>query len=330
MQREIFVSLRKRTEIGVAVVTILVIILFSATTNGVWLSSANMREVLRVTSILSIVAFGEALVITTREIDISVGSIFGMVGITYLALTAQIGVPLAILVALAAGLAIGAVNGFVVSYFRMPSLVVTLGGLFVFRGLAIAATEKSFYFAADSQMRANPVYKLFGNSDVLGVNNALVWAILVMLFLNYVLFLTPVGNRILAVGGDDESARSRGVSILYTKWGVFIASGFLAGLAGILQAGNLGYADGGFGRQMELQAIAAAVLGGCALAGGRSSIFGTFLGAFILSCTESYLVINGVQPHWYVLLLGLIVVLVSLADRGLTHLVYRVGEAETT
>ena len=321
MQEQILVFLRRRTEVGAAVITILLIIGFSTTTQGVWLSSANMREVLRVTSILSIVAFGEALVITTREIDISVGSIFGIVGITYLALAAQVGVPLAILLALAAGLAVGAVNGFVVAYFRMPSLVVTLGGLFVFRGLAFAATEKSLSFAADSEMRANSVYKLFGNSDVLGVNNALVWAILVLLFLHYILFLTPIGNRLLAVGGDEESARTRGVSIFYNRWGAFIASGLFAGLAGVLQATNLGYVDGGFGRQMELQAIAAAVLGGCALSGGRSSIIGAFLGAFILSCTESYLVINSVPPQWYILLLGLIVVLVSLADRGLTHLV---------
>src|SRR5207249_756986 len=111
----------------------------------------------------------------------------------------------------------------------------------------------------------------------------------------------------------------RGVSILYNKWGAYIACAFLAGLAAILEASNLGYADGSFGRQRELQAIAAAVLGGCALIGGRSSIIGTLLGAFILSSIESYLVIKAVNPEWFVLLLGLIVVVVSLADRGLTH-----------
>lgn len=111
-----------------------------------------------------------------------------------------------------------------------------------------------------------------------------------------------------------------------TRWGVYIACGFLAGLAGVLEASDLGFVDGTFGRQRELQAIAAAVLGGCALAGGRSSIVGTFLGAFILSGIQSYLVIKSIPPQWFVVLLGLIVVLVSLGDRALTHLLTRLAQ----
>ena len=325
MLRQMMRLLHKRTEVGAAVVTLLLILGFTSTSDGVWLSDANMREVLRVTSLLAIMAFGEALVITTGEIDISVGSIFGIVGIIYIALGPQVGAPLAILMALVAAVAIGSVNGFIVAYFRISSLVVTLGSLFVFRGLAYAATQTTPNYTADDAMRANPVYQFFGNSDVLGYNNALVWALVVLLFLQYVLFSTPTGNRLLAVGGNAESAHSRGVNVMGTKWGAYIACAFLAGLAGILQASNLGYVDGGFGRQRELQAIAAAVLGGCALAGGRTSLIGTLLGAFILSGIQSYLVIKSIDPQWFILLLGLIVVLVSLADRGLTHLLTRLA-----
>jgi simple sugar transport system permease protein/ribose transport system permease protein len=279
-----------------------------------------MREVLRVTSILAIMAFGEALVITTGEIDISIGSIFGIVGIIYIASGAYIGAPLAILIGLVAAAAIGAVNGFIVAYFRISSLVVTLGSLFVFRGLAYAATQKTPNYTANEVMKANSVYRFFGDSEVFGYNNALVWALVVLLLLQYILFWTPIGNRLLAVGGNAESAHSRGVNVMVTKWGAYIACAFLAGLAGILQASDLGYVDGGFGRQRELQAIAAAVLGGCALVGGRTSLLGTLLGAFILSGILSYLVIKSIDPQWFILLLGLIVVLVSLADRGLTRL----------
>jgi simple sugar transport system permease protein/ribose transport system permease protein len=279
-----------------------------------------MREVLRVTSILAIMAFGEALVITTGEIDISIGSIFGIVGIIFIALGPHTGAPLSILLALLAAVAIGAVNGFIVAYFGISSLVVTLGGLFVFRGLAYAATQTTPNYTADEVMKANPVYRFFGNSEVFGYNNALIWALVILLFLLYILFWTPMGNRLLAVGGNAESAYSRGVNVMVTKWGAYIACAFLAGLAGILQASDLSYVDGGFGRQRELQAIAAAVLGGCALAGGRTSLVGTLLGAFILSGIQSYLVIKSIDPQWFILLLGLIVVLVSLADRGLTHL----------
>lgn len=318
--------LRKRSEVGVAVITLLLILGFNTTSKGVWLSDANMREVLRVTSILAIMAFGEALVITTGEIDISVGSTFGIVGIIYIAIGPYIGVPLAILIGLGAAVIIGAVNGFIVAYYRISSLVVTLGSYFVFRGLALAATQTASHFDAGAVMRANPIYQFFGSSNILGYNNALVWAFVVLLFLLYVLFWTPIGNWLLAVGGNAESAHSRGVNVMRTKWGAYIACAFLAGLAGLLEAGDLGYADGSLGRQRELQAIAAAVLGGCAFSGGRTSLVGTLLGAFILSGIQSYLVIKSIQPQWFVLLLGLIVVFVSLADRSLARLVTKLAK----
>lgn len=317
--------LRKRTEIGVAIITLLLIVGFTATSQGVWLSQANMREVLRVTSILAIIAFGEALVITTGEIDISVGSIFGIVGIIYIATGPHVGAPLAILIALGVALIIGSLNGFIVAYYRVSSLVVTLGSYFVFRGLALAATQTVSHYNAGETMRANPIYQLFGRSSILDYNNALVWALVIFLLLQYVLFWTPIGNWLLAVGGNTASAHSRGVNVMWTKWGAYIACAFLAGLAGILEAGDLSYADGTLGRQRELQAIAAVVLGGTALLGGRTSLVGTLLGAFILSGIQSYLVIKGMDPQWFILLLGLIVVLVSLADRGLVRLVSKLA-----
>lgn len=328
MARPLISFLHRRLEVGAAAAVILIVVLFTQTSNGIWLSTANMREVLRVTSVLAIMAFGEALVITVGEIDISVGSTFGLVGLTYLALAPQLGVPPAILVALAVAIVIGFLNGLVVAYFRIPSLIATLGSLFFFRGLIYAVLAATFSFSTTDALRANPLYQLFGDGKVFDFNIALVWAIVLLLFMNYVLFLTPTGNRLLAVGGDAESARSRGVNIVYTKWGAFIACAVLAGFAGILEASNLGFADGSFGRQRELQAIAAAVLGGSAISGGRTSIIGTFLGAFILSGIQSYLVIKAIQPQWFILLLGLIVVLLGLADRGVAHLVTRLAQAK--
>jgi ribose/xylose/arabinose/galactoside ABC-type transport system permease subunit len=326
MRRRVIRFLRKGIEVGAAAVTILIIVGFTQASNGVWLSLANMQEVLRVTSVLAVMAFGEALVITVGEIDISIGSIFGIVGLTYLGLAPQIGVPAAIVIALLLAVAIGAMNGFIIAYFRLPSLIVTLGSLFLFRGLIYAILEKASSFSTNDALRANAIYRLFGDTNSLGIHIAVSWALGLLLFLSYLLFLTPAGNRLLAVGGNAESARSRGVNIFYTKWSAFVACAFLAGLAGILEASNLGFVDGSFGRQRELQAIAAAVLGGCATSGGRSSILGTCLGAFILSGIQSFLVIKAIQPQWFTLLLGLIVVLVSLADRGVARLVTRLAK----
>ncbi len=310
--------LHKRIEVGVAIIALVLVVGFTVGTRGVWLSSANLREVLRVTAILAIMAFGVALVITTGEIDISVGSTFGLVGITYLTLASQIGALPAILVVLVLAVAIGALNGFIVAYFRIPSLIVTLGGLFVFRGLAYAELAGTA-FSANDAMRADPFYRFFGGGAIFGYNNAFLWALVIVLILNYVLFLTPIGNRLLGMGGNAPSAHSRGVRIRRIKMGAFIACAVFAGLAGILEASDLGFADASFGLQREMPAIAAAVLGGTVLTGGRTSVIGAFIGAFILSGIQSYLVINHIQPQWYTLLLGLIVVLVGLADRGLTY-----------
>src|SRR5574341_3698 len=175
MSRRTLLFLHRRTEAAVAAVAILLIIGFSVSTDGIWLSNANMREVLRVTAILEVMAFGQVLVITTGEIDVSVGSIFGVVGITYMALAPKAGVPLAVLSALSVGSAVGAANGFVTMYFRIPSLVVTLGGLFIFRGLAVYATEDALFYAADKDLRADSVYQFFGDSTIGSYNIALLW-----------------------------------------------------------------------------------------------------------------------------------------------------------
>jgi simple sugar transport system permease protein/ribose transport system permease protein len=218
-----------------------------------------------------------------------------------------------------AALIIGCINGLIVAYLEIPSLVVTLGSLFVFRGLAIAATEKTFFYSITGDLRQNPIVRFFGGGDVLDYNNAIVWVIIAVIIVQYIFFLTPIGNRILAVGGDETSALSRGVRVNRVKLGVFIASGFFASVASILEGSNLGYVDGSFGRLMELQAIAVVVLGGTALLGGRASVIGTLFGAFILSAIQSYLVIQGIQPQWFTLILGAIIVLVALFDRFMQY-----------
>jgi len=314
--------LRRPTQVAVLVISLGLALGFTVATDGVWATPASLREVLRVTCILAILAFGEALVITTGEIDISVGSVFGIAGIAYLGLIPSVGVPLALVAALAVAIGVGVANGFIVTRWAIPSLIATLGMLFILRGLAVASASTNAK-TASAETRLDPLLGLFGGFEPGGFSIVILWTVVLGVVLHYMLFWTPLGNRLLAVGGDAMSARSRGVSVSRTKQAAFIACAGLAGLAGILEASKLGYADGATGRDNELSAIAAAVLGGCALAGGRSSIGGTFLGAFILSGIASYLFLERVQPQWYVLLLGLIVVVVSLADRSFTKLVGR-------
>jgi simple sugar transport system permease protein/ribose transport system permease protein len=158
---------------------------------------------------------------------------------------------------------------------------------------------------------------MLGGADLGFFNTAVLWLIAILIVLTVVLKFMPFGNRLLAVGGSWESAHSRGVRVDRVKLTAFIICGALAAFAGTLEAGKLGFADGSMGRLMELQAIASCVLGGCLLAGGRISLVGALLGAFVLSSIQSYLVVMGVRPQWFMLLLGLIVVFAALGDRGL-------------
>lgn len=290
------------------------VILFSVTSGGVWISTTSLSSVLHTTALLAILAMGEALVICSGEIDISVGSVFAMGAFVFLGFATKIGVLPAVLLGVAAGLLIGIFNGCLVTYIRIPSLIVTLGSLFIFRGLAYMLSEGQ-PFTIDTEIRGKlTFYQLFGGGQIFGTQDSVLWMLGIALFLHLLMFFTSLGNRLLALGGDAKSALSRGVSVNAIKCFAFTTSGALAAFSGILEANKLGFADGTFGRLIEMEAIAAAVIGGCVLSGGRISIVGALLAAFILSGIQSYLVIMGISPQWYLLVLALLVVGASIGN----------------
>ncbi|WP_181423434.1 ABC transporter permease [Halomonas heilongjiangensis] len=307
---------RQHSEIGIILIAILLVMFFSTTSFDRWATAYNLASIAQITATLGLLALGASLVMGTGEIDISVGSTFGIGALVYLGTVATIGPLPAMLLAAAAGAAIGLFNGFIVTRFGVSSLLLTLSTLLVFRGVAVALTD-GFSFSVPYGERSGFLYQLFGGGDFLGVNTGFWWLILGLAVLMVFLYATPGGSRLLAVGGSAESARSRGIRVTRVKVRAFIICGVLAALAGTLEGGKLGFADGGMGRLMELQAIAACVLGGCALLGGRVSLVGVVVGAFVLSAIQSYLVVNGVRPQWFMLLLGVIVVAAAISDRHL-------------
>jgi ribose transport system permease protein len=321
--RAIIGSLVRRHPEGITITLVCFISLaFAIITDGSWLSIGNLQSVSQLTAVLAIMAFGEAIVIATGQIDISVGSVSGIGALTFLGLAPVVGSGPALAAALACGTLIGVINGFFVAFLNIPSLLVTLGTLFLFQGVGYAVTS-GFSFAASTLVRKQVLYNALGGGSIAEINTGVIWVLIILLVLQLVVFEMPIGNRLLAVGGDAASSFSRGVNVRRIKFGVFVVSGILAAFSGVLDAAFIGYADGSFGATMELSAIAAAVLGGCNLAGGRISLIGTLLGAFILRGIQSFLIILGVQPQWYILVVGLIVVFASLADRTLTQLALR-------
>ena len=313
---------RKHPEAGTITLVVLISLFFAGMTQGLWLSVGNLQSLSQLTAVLAIMSFGEAMVIATGEIDISVGSTFGIGALTFLGVASLLGSGPALIAALLGGVLIGVLNGIFVALVGIPSLIVTLGTLFLFQGVAYAATS-GFSFVATNTVRKQLAYNSIGGGSFGSLNVAVGWVVAILIVLQFVVFETPVGNRILAVGGDAASSYSRGVNVRRIKFGVYLVSGLLAAFAGVLDAAYIGYADGSFGASMELSAIAAAVLGGCHLTGGRISLLGTLLGAFVLRGIQSFLIILGVQPQWYSLVLGLIVVFASLTDRTLARLALR-------
>ena len=306
--------LRAHHEVLVVGIAVIFVLLFIGISGGVWASPYNLASVLQVTATLGIMALGEAMVITSGEIDISVGSTFGFSAITYLGLVSLLGSTVAMIIALAAGVGIGALNGFMVVRFRIPSLIMTLGALLIFQGLCLAVT-KGFSFSIPWAKRAHITYTALGGDDFLSVNTAVFWMVVLFVLFQIIVFATRFGNHLLAVGGSNETAHSRGISVHRVKFAAFTLCGMLAAFAGVLEAGKLGSADASMGRLMEMQAIAACVLGGCSLSGGRVSLLGTLVGTFLLCSIQSFLVIMGMQPQWFMLMLGIIVVSAASADR---------------
>lgn len=307
---------RRHAEIGIFLIGIALVLFFAASSEGRWANFYNIGTILQVTATLGIMSMGVALVIATGEIDISVGSVFGIGALVYLWLALRIDPVLAMLVAIGCGASIGAFNGYIITRTGTPSLIITLGTLMIFRGIAIALTD-GFSFSIPYDARSGFTYAALGGTSVWGVNTGVIWMVGLLIVLTVALKFMPWGNRLLAVGGSKDSAHSRGVRVDRIKLSAFVLSGALAAFAGTLEAGKLGFADGSMGRLMELQAIASCVLGGCLLAGGRISLVGALMGAFVLSSIQSYLVVMGVRPQWFLLLLGIIVVAAAYGDRSL-------------
>jgi ribose transport system permease protein len=313
-KRSLALAFTRHPESGALIVAVALIVVFGATSGGVWLNAGNLQSILHATAILGVLAAGEALVICTGEIDISVGSILGMGAFVFLGTATSIGVVPAVVLAIAAGCAIGAFNGYISSFLGISSLITTLGTLFIFRGLAYMLSE-GWPFQIDIATRDSlTLYDAFGAGTIFGYQNSILWLVLLVAALHVMMFYTPFGNRLLAIGGHKDSALSRGVRVRYTRFLAFVLAGACAAFAGVLSADKIGFADGTTGRLMELEAIASCVLGGCLLAGGRISVIGAVAGAFILSSIQSYLVVMGVSPQFYLMVLAGLVIAALIGD----------------
>ena len=279
-----------------------------------FLSSANLLNVLRQTSVNAIIAAGMTFVILTGGIDLSVGSIFAFTGAVGASLLAADFPPLlAIAGALLLGTVIGMGNGFLIVRWNLQPFIVTLATMTIFRGATLVLTQGRPISTGYGSGAA--LFAKLGSGSILGVPNP-IWLMLVVFALAYfILRHTRMGRYVYATGGNQEATRLSGVSIAQVKVFVYGVSGLLAALAGLIITARLSSAQPTAGVGYELDAIAAVVLGGTSLAGGIGSILGTGVGALIIGVLNNSLNLLDVSSYYQQLAKGLVILIAILLDR---------------
>lgn len=255
-----------------------------------FLSSSNLTNIMRQASPLAVVAFGQALVIVGRGLDLSVGSIMGLVSVVTAIVGVKYGLAAGLLVGIAAGALCGAINGAMVSVFNVPAFVATLGMLSIARGLALTITGGATMDVPDGFS-----YFAWSNWGPLPVIAAIVLTIFVIGY--GILELTTYGRRLYATGLNLETARLSGLSTGWSRFSTFVLSGSLAAVGAILLSSRMNSGNSLTGVGYELESIAAVVIGGVSLRGGEGSLLGVLLGALFLSSLSNGLRLVGFSSY---------------------------------
>lgn len=286
------------------ILALILLLVLASLLSPYFLSPRNIFNVLRGASMVGIVAIGMTFVILNRGIDLSVGSIVGL-SAALAATFAPYGVVPAILVALAAGLAIGLVNGLLITVLRLQPFIATLGMLIFARGLVFVHTNGSNIVVENP----SDAFQFLGSGYVGPVPTPVLLFIAIWLFAAWALKYTVFGREIYAVGANEEAARLSGINVNRNKVLVYCVSGLLAGLAGFVMASRLTVGEPNGGTLYELDAIAAALIGGTTFDGGVGGVGGTVLGILILSFLSNILNLLNISPYSQMLLKGVIIIL---------------------
>lgn len=299
------------------VLALVVLVAVTAGVNGRFLSGQSVRDIVLGTSILLVLAVGQTVVMLTRSIDLSVGSVLGLSAYaagSYLQTHQDAPVVLAIVIGMAVGAVCGAVNAVLVRFGGVPALVVTLGTLYIYRGIA-------FFWAGGQQINADEMpahFLAFGTADLAGVPHLVIIAVVVMVVVGVLLGRYRAGRDMYAIGSNPDAALLAGIPVGRRLFTAFIVSGSLAGLAGVLFAARFGTVDAAAGTGYELNVVAAAVVGGVAVAGGAGTVWGAALGALLLTTINSALPVLGIDQFWQRAIVGALILLAICTDRLLT------------
>lgn len=296
-------------ELGVLIVVVIVAV-FMGAISPEFRTAGNMSVLLLNGAVVTLLALGQACVLLTGGIDLSVGSNIALTGMIA-ALAMQAGMPwwLAALLAIATGVVVGLFNGAAVHYGKMPPFIVT------FATFGISASIPKILTQAKSVTVTDPMFAFFGRGKLFGIPIPIVVAVIAALLLAVLLKRTASGVHIYALGGNKETARLAGVNIARTTILVYVISGICASLGGIITASRLmvGYPTAGAGNE-QFYSIASAVVGGVSLFGGVGTILGAFLGSLLIAEVSNGMNVIGVDSYWQPLVIGVIILVGVLFD----------------
>jgi len=288
-----------------------------------FLQPSNMLNVLLTAAVVALIAAGQTYVIILAEIDLSVGAVLGFSAITTASVISQYGVVAGLAAGLAVGALAGLINGVLVTKAKMPSFIATLATMSIFAGLTLQFSQGNPVKVTDQAFLA------LGQGNLLGIPTP-IWIMLVLgVLFGYVLARTRYGRELYATGDNADAARLAGISTDRVKILAFMISGVLAATAGFILTARLGTAQPTAGTGLELAAIAAVIIGGTSLAGGRGALLGTLVGAVLLAMIDNGLNLLNVSPFLQSVVKGAVILLAVFVDRnsGVLMRIFRSGRA---
>ncbi len=269
-----------------------------------FLSVTNLFNIARTTAMITVIAVAMTFVISAGELDLSVGSTTALAALVCaLVMQAGFGWPVAVVAAIASGLVVGMMNGFFVTVIGIPSFLVTLGMMQFIRGVDMRITYTNPVSISNQTFNG-----LFGSGKLFGIPSLVIWSVVIAILGHIVLKYTGFGRQILATGGNRQSAEYSGIKTRRVKFYAFLLSGAAAALAGMLYSGMMQTARFNFGEGAELMAIAAVILGGTSLFGGKGTILGTFAGSLLIGTINNGLIIMGLDVSEQMMIAGAIII----------------------
>ena len=289
--------------LAIGLALIVAVVVFSLLEPAFW-SIDNILNIIVQSAFIMLLAVGMAFVLTAGGIDLSVGAVLGFsAGVTMFVLGEGYWFGIAILAGLATGLFFGVLNGFLVARLGLNDFIVTLGSLGVAAG-ALRLLDSIRPLRLERVVEETEAFTFLAHGKVIGIPVPIIIAVGVVIGLEVLLKRSPFGRRVQAVGMQRDAAELAGINVARIRHTVFIMAGLLAAAAGILMAARLSSVPARLGLGFELQAIAAAVLGGTSLFGGRGTVVGAALAALLLATLNAGLQISGVDSTWYRVILG--------------------------